>query len=305
MARKTKRSKSKKKKSNPPALRTLVYQLTGGASGATQTDNYIDLAYGLSLVNRRLYEQGRQYHIKRIQVIPFAGSSPATYSFIEAEVLPTHWSMYAAYKKTKDLWKQMRTGRGGAPGSGLPEGLTPATWADFKIYSSEQHYDARATVNVPLDGDGSSVSTTGAEWVYSTFNMPDDTDSADEFTVHMIGDDSGSDESWNSVGMIKGYAESRRTVQVDDSDAGIQTSTWMINLLMTVILLTRSPLLFDRKVMHLRTISTTMQEPRPICQQKWWLVVPWPTRVYCRRPWPCESRVHGSSLWTTQSQICC
>lgn len=230
MARKTKRSKSKKKKSNPPALRTLVYQLTGGASGATQTDNYIDLAYGLSLVNRRLYEQGRQYHIKRIQVIPFAGSSPATYSFIEAEVLPTHWSMYAAYKKTKDLWKQMRTGRGGAPGSGLPEGLTPATWADFKIYSSEQHYDARATVNVPLDGDGSSVSTTGAEWVYSTFNMPDDTDSADEFTVHMIGDDSGSDESWNSVGMIKGYAESRRTVQVDDSDAGIQTSTWMINL---------------------------------------------------------------------------
>lgn len=237
MARKTSavkkrsnRSRSKKKKSNAPAQRVLCYSLTGGVAGATQTDNFIDLAYGLSLVNRRLYEQGREYHIKRIQVVPASGSAPATYSFVEAEVLPTYWTMYAAYKKTKDLWKQMRTGRGGAPGSGLPEGLSPATWADFKIYSSKQHYDARATVHVPIDGDGGAVSTTGAEWVYSTFNMPDDTDSSDEFTAHMIGDDSGSDEAWNSVGMIKGYAESRRTVQVDDSDSGIVTSSWMINL---------------------------------------------------------------------------
>ena len=227
------KSSSKKKKAHAqPVISQLRYQFTGAAAGVADT-NFIDVALGLSMLNRKLFEQGRMYHIRRIRVVSTCPAPPtATGALVQVGTAAPNWVTTQAWKKSKQLHKEMISGRGGAPGSQLPTGVTPATWGDFKVYLSKAHYDARATLNVPEDQTGGDASTTNQEWVYSEFTAPDEDTAvaADQFTSHLIGDDSGSPGGFNSVGIIKGYQESRRTVQEDDTDAAIVTSSWMVNL---------------------------------------------------------------------------
>ena len=122
----------------------------------------------------------------------------------------------------------MREGHGGAPGSGLPQGVTPAKWADFKVYLSLDHRGA--TMAVPLDNGNNPVSLADSEWVYARYISPDGTTGDDEFTAHLLGTDDGFVGAYDSVGMIKGYAESRRRVIKDESGDSINTDSWMINL---------------------------------------------------------------------------
>jgi hypothetical protein len=122
----------------------------------------------------------------------------------------------------------MREGHGGAPGSGLPRGVSPAKWADFKVYLSNDH--RTATMALPLDNGNNAVSLADSEWIHSRFISPDGTTGADEFTAHLLGTDQGSVGSYDSVGMVKGYAESRRTVFEDESGDSINTDSWMVNL---------------------------------------------------------------------------
>ena len=229
---KRKSSRKKTKKHAQPVLAQLRYTFTGAAAN-TADNRFIDVAQGLSMVNRKLFEQGRMYHIKRIRFLPTIGvGSTATGAMCQVATAAPNWVVTQAWKKSKRLHTDMISGRGGAPGSQLPAGLTPATWGDFKVYLSKAHYDARTTVNVPEDSYAVDGSTTNYEWVYSEFTAPDEDTAvaADQFTSHLLGDDSGSAGGFNSVGIVKGYQESRRTVQEDDTDAAIVTSSWMVNL---------------------------------------------------------------------------
>jgi hypothetical protein len=86
-----------------------------------------------------------------------------------------------------------------------------ATWADFKVYMSNDHYGGTALA--PMDNGGNVV--TGGEWTYSTYISPDGTTSSDSFRIHMLGDSVGSTGSWASVGLVKSFGETRATVDTD------------------------------------------------------------------------------------------
>lgn len=219
MAR-SKKSRAKKN-SHSPSVRHLRYQLTANQA---ETSHFIDLARDLSLVNRRLYRQGKHYFVKKITVT----SRNSNNGLVSVSAAPTSWIVSAAWKKAFRLWNSMREGHGGAPGSGLPRGVTPAKWADFKVYLSTDHRSA--TMPLPIDNGNNAVITNTSEWIYARFVSPDGTAGADEFEAHLLGPDVGSAGAFTSVGIVQGYKESRRTVMQDTSGAEIDTDSWMINL---------------------------------------------------------------------------
>lgn len=219
------RKKSKAKKtSHTPAVRHLRYQLTNSGTPNTEVSHFISLARDLSLVNRRLYRQGKHYFVKKITVT----SRNSDNGLVSVSAAPTSWVVGGAWRRAFKLWNSMREGHGGAPGSGLPTSVTPATWADFKVYLSNDH--RTATMPLPLDNGNNAVSVSDSEWIHSKYQSPDGTTGADEFTAHLLGPNVGSVGAFTSVGIIQGYEESRRTVQQDDSGDVIGSDSWMINL---------------------------------------------------------------------------
>lgn len=222
MARSKKKSRASKK-SHTPAVRHLRYRLSTAAPGV-EVSYFLDVMRDLSLVNRRLYRQGKHLFIKKISVT----SRDTTNGLVSVAAAPTSWMVFAAWKKSFKLWTQMREGHGGAPGSGLPTSVTPATWADFKVYLSTDH--RAATMPLPVDNGNNAVVITNADWDYSRFISPDGTTGADEFTAHLLGDHAGAVGAYDSVGIVQGYEESRRTVEQDNTGSEINTDSWMINL---------------------------------------------------------------------------
>ncbi len=224
MARRKSAKRSKKKsKSITPVVRHLRYVISTVGLGVESF--YVDLAHDLSLVNRRLYRQGKHYSVKKATVTTSNNASEATVAISAA---PTTWVVEAAWKKAFRLWNQMRKGHGGAPGSGLPSGVTPATWADFKVYLSNGH--RTGSVVHPVDNGGNTVSLVNSEWIYSKYQSPDAAAGADEFTAHLLGADVGAAGAFTSVGIVQGYEDSRRTVEQDQTDDPMNTDSWMINL---------------------------------------------------------------------------
>ncbi len=221
---KRKRS-SKKSKSNTPAVRHLRYQLTNSDNANTETSHFFDLFRDLSLVNRKLFRQGKHLFIKKITVT----SRNTDNGLVSVSTAPTSWIVEAAWKKAFRLWTEMRKGHGGAPGSGLPRGVTPATWADFKVYLSNDH--RTATEALPLDNGNNTVSTANSEWEHATLVSPDGTTGADQFEVHLLGATvTAGAGAITSAGIVQGYQESRRTVQQDETGDTIDSDSWMINL---------------------------------------------------------------------------
>lgn len=218
------RNNQKKSKSHTPAVRHLRYQMTNSGSANTEVSVFVDLAKDLSLVNRRLYRQGMHYYVKKVTVT----SRNTDNGLVSVSAAPTSWVVSAAWKKAFNLWNQMRKGHGGAPGSGLPRGVTPAKWADFKVYLSDDH--RTGTVATPVDNGNNAAVATNADWVHARFISPDGTTAADEFTAHLLGPHVGSVGAFTSVGIVLGYEESRRTVQQDETSSEINTDSWMINL---------------------------------------------------------------------------
>lgn len=209
-----------KKKSKTPAVRYLRYELTNSSTAGTETSHYIDLARDLSRVNRRLYRQGRDYHVKRISIvssntiagwavydqtnIPGATEFPRNAGRVTFSTVPDGWVARQAWKRGFQTWNKMNKKAMAAVGNSIK-----GTWSDFKVHLS---LDMRsATPLNPLDNGGNAYNS--GEWVYSELVSPDGTTSADPMELHMLGAHSGSAGSWNSVGLIKSYGESRATVQ--------------------------------------------------------------------------------------------
>jgi len=120
----------------------------------------------------------------------------------------------------------MRLEHGGAPGSGLPASVTPATWSDFKVYLSAEHKTAGGEQAIDSAGNGVAVN----EWRYSLFSAPDTggAGAADQYDVKLLGNHDGAHGNYTCVGLIDAYAESRRTVQIDDTgDEMVGNSPWI------------------------------------------------------------------------------
>ena len=208
-----------KKKSKTPAHRYLRYELTNSGSAGTETSHFIDLARDLSRLNRRLYRQGRDYHVKRISVV--SSNTIAGFTAIDQTVIPgataltnsagrvtvstalDTWVTRNAWKRGFDLYQKMN--------KKALEGQTSdlkGTYADFKVYL---HSDMRTgTILDPKDNGGNNYQA--GDWDYSEFVSPDGTTSSDSFEITLHGNHVGAAGSRTSVGLIRSYGEARATV---------------------------------------------------------------------------------------------
>ena len=207
------------KKSKTPAMRYLRYELTNSGTPGTETSHFIDLAKDLSAINRRLYRQGRDYHVKRISIVSSntntlaPGTNAGKISFSTAQntwVTRNAWRRGFETKQAMDKMAMKTMGQSSKP-----------TFDDFKVYLSNDH--RTGTVLSPKDNGGNDVQA--GEWVYSVFVSPDGTTSADEFTAYLHGDHTGSAGSRTAVGLVVSYANTRATVQNTSPDRDWETKT--------------------------------------------------------------------------------
>lgn len=197
-----------RKKMTTPAVRYLRYELTNSGTIGTETSHFIDLAKDLSAINRRLYRQGRCYHVKRVSIVSSntLGAPGGSAGRVTVSTCPTSWVAMAAWKRGFDAWRKMQKQVLDATGADV----TP-TWNDFKVYLSN---DMRTgTTLVPKDNGGNDVSIN--DWSYSFLQSPDGTNGADDMTMMLLGDHVGNPGTRTSIGLIKSYGDSRATVNVD------------------------------------------------------------------------------------------
>ena len=200
---KKKRSRSAKKMT--PAARYLRYELTNSGNAGTETSHFVDLARDLSRLNRRLYRQGRDYHVKKITIVSKnSGSQPGgDAGRISVSTALDTWMTRKAWSRGFSLYTQMQKVAPDAAGSALK-----STYNDFKVYL---HSDMRTgTILDPKDNGGNNYA--GGDWDYSKFQTPDGTTSADDFEVTLHGNHVGAASTRESVGLIRSYGESRATV---------------------------------------------------------------------------------------------
>ena len=187
------------KRKYQPAVRYLRYELQNSGTPGTETSHFIDLARDLSRVNRRLYRQGRDYHVKKISIVSsntISGwtvadltSFPGITEFqqnggrVTVSTIPDSWPARGAWNRGFNTYKLMNK----EATHNLTNDIS-ATWADFKVYMSNEHRTGNALT--PIDNGGNAV--TGGEWTYSVFISPDGTTSSDTFSIHMLGDPRGS-----------------------------------------------------------------------------------------------------------------
>lgn len=204
------------KKKATPAVRYLRYELTNSGSPGTETSHFIDLARDISAINRRLYRQGRAYHVKRISIVSsntiagFGGtpdSPKVNAGRVTVSVAPDSWSVRNAWKRGFEHWRIMHGNTISLGGTDNLQGK----FSDFKINLSNDF--RTATKLVPKDNGGNNLVL--GEWDYATMVSPDGTTSADAFELHLLGDHVGSAGAWTSVGLVKSYGASRQTVDND------------------------------------------------------------------------------------------
>lgn len=188
-----------------PAVRYLRYHLTTSGTPGTETSHFIDLARDLSIVNRRLYRQGRDYFVKKVTIV--SSNTPNSGNRISVSAAGNSWVTRGAWSRAFKVWNQMNR-----EASANLSGNISGTWHDFKVYLSNDMKSA--TLPLPLD-NGSSPGILN-EWVYSDMVSPDGTTGADSFSLGLLGDHSGAAGSRSYVGLVKSFGESRSTVSNDD-----------------------------------------------------------------------------------------
>lgn len=195
------------KKKTTPAHRYLRYELTNSGTPGTETSHFVDLARDLSRINRRLYRQGRSYHVKRISVVSSntiaQGAPPVSAGRISVSTALNTWVTRNAWKRGFELYQKMNK----MAMSGQTSDLR-GTYADFKVYL---HSDMRTgTILDPMDNGGNAYQA--GDWDYSEFVSPDGTTSADSFEITLHGNHVGAAGSRTSIGLIRSYGEARATV---------------------------------------------------------------------------------------------
>lgn len=205
------------KKKLQPAVRYLRYELTNSATPGIETSHFIDLARDLSRVNRRLYRQGRDYHVKRVTIISSntPNSSAGAENRVSFSTAPNSWVTQRAWQRGFATWNAMNKKATMAVANDIS-----GKFADFKIYLSRDMQTG--TTLVPLDNGGNQPNA--GDWDYADLVSPDGTTGADSFLLHLLGDHVGSAGAWTSVGLVKSYGESRTTVDTDQPNVPGQVS---------------------------------------------------------------------------------
>lgn len=193
------RGRKSKAKKLEMTQRYLYYELDVSSDGAES--HYIDLAAGLSALNRRLYRQGRQYHVANVSVVDTSGKLDS----VRFATLPQVWTTNKAWQLMFDAWKDQRA----RTLENSPSYVT-GRWADFKVWMSEGHYDDVTAAETAKKGGilpvGSDMDTIpSGEWLISevSYVKNDGTDKPDN-QLMMLGDH---DETKKLVGVLKSLEE--------------------------------------------------------------------------------------------------
>lgn len=204
--------------------------------------NYIDIAQGLSMINRKTLRQGMQYAVQDITLFASSGAvggGPATSCIIER--LPHSWPMVNAWNKGFKIWEEMDDQVLDV------EPSIAGKWRDFKVFFDSTHANQSHQMNTNLLPTGSlpsgAVNTTPDElgnldgtveydWNASQIVIPNDPDAAapgpgvyGEYFLHVLGPDNGT----KSKSLIHGYALSRSRVTSPDPNTPANTG-WMVEL---------------------------------------------------------------------------
>ena len=197
-----------------PATRVLRYELTNSGTPDTETSHYIDLARDISILNRRLYRQGRDYHVKKVTIV--SSNTPNGENRVSVSTIPGNWVSREAWKRGFHTWSKMND-----EALSQVSGNIAGTWSDFKVHMTND--ERQATKLIPKDNGGNNFNV--GEWVYSTLVSPDGTTTNDNFQLHMLGDHDGAAGARVSVGLVKSYGESRATVNPQDPNVPNEAST--------------------------------------------------------------------------------
>lgn len=198
------------KRKHVPAQRYLTYNLGVATSDLTASPPtnitetyYLDLARDLSLLNRRLYRQGMDYHVKSITVM--SRNTPT--GSITASVVPCTWTIQNAYRRGFKAWRKS-----------IKDALTnvgddiKGKWADFRIQPI--YGILSGAYPLPVDADGNQYPAGTFDWDQAQFHHP--ADDANGANIHLLGDHVRAADNYASVGLVKSYFESRVRTRPED-----------------------------------------------------------------------------------------
>ena len=193
-----------------PAQFDLLYSwtpktLTPGS--ADSTIQYIDIARDLSRVNRRFYEQNRNYVVRAITYVIPITAVEGTVGGLAVSTAANTWVVQNAHVKGEALWHEMNK---------LVLKDNPSIrgrWSGFRVQLSGLMIGAN-TLD-PLAGDSATPVLAG-EWDYSTYVMPQHSVdgagnplAAVELNPVLIGADTASKRS-----LTKAYEESLSLIHI-------------------------------------------------------------------------------------------
>lgn len=169
---------------------------------------YIDLAKSLSLQERKLFRQMREY-----QVMGGLLKDSNQDAVVRCNVAPDTWQTRAAIRRGFAQWNLMiKEGM-----EGLGKGVFKPKYLDYKVFLNQGH---GTSPMVPADAAGNYL--TGGEWTYSTYHTEDvdwanylawttnrDTDSFQPMIVgpHLPGPGSG--DHWTRISLLKSWIDTR------------------------------------------------------------------------------------------------
>lgn len=171
--------------------------------GSGNDTKYIDIGLALSVLNQKAYRSGLYYYVASVEVYN------NEQGVMNIHTLPDTYATKNAWKYAFRKFNEMNR---------LAPDVEEGKWADFRVYFSN---NMRTTDSgYPLMpslytyNDTQRVLTMSEVSIYSQFTTADDdgdsNQEADNFSVHMIGDHSGSAGNWTSVGAIKSYNTARQ-----------------------------------------------------------------------------------------------
>lgn len=212
-----------------PSVLTMTFATQSVSPGHTQTD-FIDLSQVASVLNRRFYRQGLNWAVSGFKFLTAGGAIGR----VSISKLPNTWMLGNSWVKGFENWRERIDE---AFGEGEDASLTKGKFLDFKIYADADHHQAGFVNNLlPV----SRVGTTPVlgEWLSSKIRLETGAGGSVGHEIVAVGPSypgvSGV-TSLNAVGLIDGYAVSRRLPNIKDPNtpgriddtAGTSAQNWM------------------------------------------------------------------------------
>ena len=196
---------AKKYKKTSPTVTRLSFEFDGGGT------EFIDIAQALSAINRKFYRQGVYYYVNSVEIYNNETG------VVDLHTVPDNWVTKNAWNRGFKLFQKMN-----AMSDEPLTSIGRPKYHDYKVFMDYRHAQAGISAPPSLHTiNAASTTIVSDDWVTSKFVSADDDgdaqQQADDFTTHIVGGHLGNSDNWQSIGLIRSYGESRRTVQPNNN----------------------------------------------------------------------------------------